>query len=126
MATYNITVKDRTTGEAVSFAKIYLLQTEGGNAITNNGVPVAFETDADGKYTLSGQPPLYVRIESTGYVSQNAALQPLENVIQLDGVAGPQAVITSARTFFSKYKLVILLILAVVMIFAAVKFKILT
>lgn len=126
MATYNIHVKDKVSGEAISFAKIYLLQTEGGNAILQNGVPVAFETDADGNYTASAQPPLYVRVEATGYSAKNVSLQPLANVIELDGISGPTAVISSTRTFLSKYKYIILLLLAVAMVFIAVKYKILT
>jgi hypothetical protein len=125
MSTYNLQVKDKVTGEEISLAKIFLLRTENGEPIQVNGVPAAFETDINGKYTLSAQPPLFIKAQATGYVSKNFTLQPGDNILLLDGVTVGTVSVQAARTFFNKYKLFIFLSLAMLMIFVAVKFKIL-
>lgn len=125
MGTYHITVKDGS-GSPVSFAKIYTLDGPAGNGILFGGVPVAFETDVTGTYTVdNANPQIYARIEATGYQSKNVTLTPGVNDITLDVLTGPTAVIAGAQTFFNKYKVFILLALTILMFYLALKYKVL-
>lgn len=120
---YSIRVTDNTTGESV-LADINALDAPGGNAILFNGQPAAFQTDVNGLYTFNNlQPQIYVRVGATGYTSQNVTLVPGQNNIKLEGVGGPTATITSTRTFWNKYKTIILLLLALVAVVMASKYK---
>lgn len=124
MNTYNIHVSDADNGSPV-LASLYLLSSDGGSGILINGQPSAFQTDANGDYSFqTDASPLYVRIQSTGYVSKNYTLQPGNNNLTLSGVAGPTALITAPRTFWNKYKTLLLLLLAIALVMAAVKFKV--
>lgn len=125
MNTYNIHISDAENGSPV-MADIYLLSSDGGSSIMVNGQPSAFQTDANGDYSFQTETaPLYVRIQSTGYASKNATLQPGNNNLTLGGIAGPTALITGSRTFWNKYKTLLLLLLAIALVMAAVKFKLL-
>jgi len=118
MTLYNIDVQD-TSGAPIGLAKIYFTDAQ-YNGILNNGIPVAFETDANGSYDITtSDPPMYVRVTATGYQSKNVALVAGQNTIKLETVNLAGATITGARTFFNKYKTIILILLALALVFAA-------
>lgn len=123
MNRYNIHVSDAVTGEAL-LADLYLLDAEGGSPVLVAGMPSAFQTDANGDYQFdSDQSQLFVKLQSTGYGSKNITLHPGNNNLTMDGISGPSATITASRTFFNKYKVFIFLLLAMVAVFAAIKYK---
>jgi hypothetical protein len=130
MFTYNIKTIDALTGQPV-IASLYFLDGPAGNGITLNGQPVAFQTDANGTYTLTNQtPPLYLRVQSTGYVSQNVTAQPGNNTITLSGVSVPDAVITAtgapaAASLTDKLKPFLLIAAILLLLYLVVKYKIL-
>lgn len=123
MNRYNIHVSDAVTGEGL-ITDFYILESSGGNPVLVAGLPSAFQTDANGDYQFdSDQSQLFVKLQSTGYAAQNITLHPGANNLTLDGISGPSATVTAPRTFFNKYKVFIFLLLAMVAVFAAIKYK---
>lgn len=125
MNTYSIQVND-SSGNPIPGAIVYLLDGPDGNGIMIGSTPAAFVTDANGSYTYTNAlPEAYVRATATGYPSKNAVLKPGANTIALTEPTLAEATVTASRTFFNKYKVLILIVLAVALIFAAIKFKVL-
>lgn len=123
MNQYTIHVTDKTTGDPL-IADLYMLESAGGNPILVLGQPSAFQTDVNGNYSFSSDATqIFVKLQSTGYQSQNLTLNPGNNNLQLDALTGPMATITGSRTFYNKYKTFIFLILIMAAVFAAIKYK---
>lgn len=123
MNTFNINVKDAATGQPV-LADIYLLATAGGSPIMVNNAPVAFQTDVNGNYTFSNaNTQVFARIQSTGYASKNVTLVPGANNIAIDA-PGSTFTVTGARTVYNKYKTLIIISAILLLLFLAIKFKV--
>ena len=106
----HLIIKDEN-GKPVPSPKFYVLDVN-GKEVKIDGQPVTFTGAADGTYDLAGAS--LIRVEAAGFHSLNVSLVEGDNVVTIQ-----------SKSWWEKYMFLILLLIALALIFAAVKFKIL-